>query len=423
MGVFPRSRFRIYSSFSGYVNILKDIVFRRAEKGDDCQSLEEDICNRFDIKYAVCAPQARVAIYFAVKAFIKPGRENVILSPYTIADVINMVICAGGKPVFADIERETCNIDPSQIESLIDNNTVAVLVTHIQGLVCDMQRIQETCKKHGVTLIEDCAQVFGAMLNNRRAGAFGDAAIYSFGMYKNLISFYGGMLVTKHEDIYNSVKAEMDKCPYTEMKVLTKRVFNGLFIDIVTNPVLFKTIVFWIFRFGYLHDIGVINRFVQSELDLSRKNEMPERYLRRMTPMQARLVLSRIDSVDHNSAIRIKYAKMYHEGLSGLPEIILPPLRTDGSHIYSYYPIQYRDRKKLLYWVALKCRDIGAQHLKNCADLPAFEDFYRDCPNARITANEVILLPTYPEYSESNVKRNIRVIREFFNKKHVKERA
>jgi dTDP-4-amino-4,6-dideoxygalactose transaminase len=423
MGVFPRSRFRIYSSFSGYINILKDIVFRRAEKGDDCKRLEEDVCNRINIKYAICAPQARVAIYFAVKAFIKHGRDKIVLSPYTIADVINMVICAGGKPVFADIERETCNINPSQIESLIDNNTAAVLVTHIQGLVCDMQRIQGICKKHGVPLIEDCAQVFGAMLNNKRAGTFGDAAIYSFGMYKNLLSFYGGMLVTKHEDIHNSVKAEMNRYPYTEMNVLKKRVFNGLLIDIVTHPILFKDIVFWIFRFGYLHDIGVINRFVQSELDLSRKNEMPERYFRRMTPMQARLVLSRIDSVAHNSAIRIKYAKMYHKGLSGLPGIILPPLRTDGSHIYSYYPIQYGDRNKLLHWMALKCRDIGAQHLKNCADLPAFEDFYRDCPNTRATAEDVILLPTYPEYLESNVKRNIKVIREFFNKIPVKESA
>jgi dTDP-4-amino-4,6-dideoxygalactose transaminase len=150
-------------------------------------------------------------------------------------------------------------------------------------------------------------------------------------------------------------------------------------------------------------------------LDLSGKTEIPENYLRRMTPMQARLLLSRIDLVDHYSDIRIKYAKMYHEGLSGIPGLILPPLRTDGSHIYSYFPIQYKDRKELLYWLALKCRDVGAQHLKNCADLPAFKDFYRDCPNTRATAEQVILLPTYPAYSEKEVEQNIRVIREFFD--------
>ena len=313
------------------------------------------------------------------------------------------------------VRAHTCNIDASQIQSLVDEDTSSVMVTHIQGLVCDMQAVQEVCQKHNVPLIEDCAQVFGAKYRGKRAGSFGDAAVYSFGMYKNLTSFYGGMLVTKHEEIYKSVKTEMSTYPYTEMSTLIKRVANGLLTDIVTHPILFKPLVFWVFRFGYLHDVRAINRFVQSELDLSRKKEMPEKYLRRMSPMKARLILSRLDFVDQNTDTRTRYAGMYHEGLSGLTELILPPLRTDGSHIYSYFPIQYHDRKKLLYWLALKCRDIGAQHLKNCADLPAFEDFYRDCPNTKATAEQVILLPTYPEYSEGNVERNIRVIREYFD--------
>src|SRR6185503_17787272 len=102
----------------------------------------------------------------AVKALIKPGRK-VILSPYTIADVVNMVVCAGGEPVFADIERETCNVDAAEVERLIDDQTGAVMVTHFYGLACDIERIAKICKDRNVPLIEDAAQAFGVRVNGK----------------------------------------------------------------------------------------------------------------------------------------------------------------------------------------------------------------------------------------------------------------
>jgi len=155
---------------------------------------------------------------------------------------------------------------------------------------------------------------------------------------------------------------------------------------------------------------------VETELDLIRKDRIPESYLQRMTPMQARLVLSKIDRVEMDNAERVRYARIYYEGLSDLADLILPPLRKDGSHIYTNYPIQYRDRQSLVKWLMEHHRDIGVQHLKNCADLPAFQEYYRDCPNARATANDVILLPTYPRYGEGEVRRNVHVIKSFFGK-------
>jgi dTDP-4-amino-4,6-dideoxygalactose transaminase len=165
-----------------------------------------------------------------------------------------------------------------------------------------------------------------------------------------------------------------------------------------------------------LYNIRAINRFVETEIDLNRKDQLPENYRRKMTPMQARLALSKLDRVEKDNAERIRYAQIYHEGLSDLRELLLPPLRTDGSHIYAYYPVQYAERRALVRWLMRQRRDVGVQHLKNCADLPAFSDFYRDCPNARATAREVILLPTYPRYGAEEVMLNIKAIRKFFGK-------
>lgn len=411
----PQPRFRIYASPSCYLAVLKDVVQGKENQGDDCQQLESEIRRRFNVSFSVCVPQARMGIYWAVKAVIKPG-QKVILSPYTIVDVINMVLCAGGVPVFADVERGTCNIDPVEIKKLIDKDTGAVLITHLHGLICSIDRIVNICREHNIPLIEDAAQAFGAKFKDKFAGSFGDIGIYSFGRYKNLNSFYGGMLVTSREDILKKIRSELDTFPYMETGQFGKRAAGCLVKDMATSPIVFQTFVYGIFRFAHLHDIGFINRFVAAEPDISRKYNVPDAYFRRMTPMQARLVLSKIESVEKDTSVRINYARIYHEALAGLRELVLPPLRTDGSHIYTSFAIQYSNRDALVRWLMEHRRDIGVQHLKNCAALPEFKNYFRECPRATTTSENVILLPTYPRYTEGEIRRNIEVIHAFFRR-------
>src|SRR5215468_5651367 len=104
-------RFRTYSTPGTYGRIVTDTLLGRSARGDDLASFEQAIKQRTGAPFALCMPQARVAIFMALRALISPG-QKVILSPYTIYDVINMVICAGGIPVFADIDRATCNLLP-----------------------------------------------------------------------------------------------------------------------------------------------------------------------------------------------------------------------------------------------------------------------------------------------------------------------
>ncbi|MFC1830186.1 DegT/DnrJ/EryC1/StrS family aminotransferase, partial [Thermodesulfobacteriota bacterium] len=246
--------------------------------------------------------------------------------------------------------------------------------------------------------------------------SFGDIGIYSFGRYKNLISFYGGMLVTPHEEIQNKVRSELDTFQYMTKVEILKRVAGCLVKDIATSQFIFQHFVYRIFRFSHLNNIEFINQYVAAEPDLNRKYKVPDSYFRRMTPMQARLVSSRIENVENDTAVRMKYASIYHEELADLKELILPPLRTDGSHIYTTFPVQYRKRDSLVRWLTKHRRDIGVQHLKNCAELKAFRDYFRKCPRASAIAEEVILLPTYPRYTEQEVRRNVKVIRTFFRR-------
>ena len=411
----PHPRYRIYTHFNNYWWFFKDLLLGRFKKGDEVEKLERKLEEQFNVANALCIPMTRVGVYLILKKIIKPGQE-VILSPYTIADVINMVICAGGIPVFCDIDQKTTNINPDKIEELINQKTGAVLVTHLHGIAAPAHQIAEICRRHNLKMIEDAAQSFGGYEKGKRLGTIGDIGIFSFGMYKNINSWYGGAIVSKDRELISQIRNDLNQFKYQSPLFIFKKILKGLANDLATHPLIFQALTYWVFRFGYLHDIAWINKKVEIELDLELKKEIPLSYLSKFTPFQARLVLSQIDNIDQETDERIKKASLYREGLKEIPELVLPIEENASKFIYPVFALQYKERKNLLKYMMKHRRDVAAQHLKNCADLPAFKEFYRDCPVARKTASEVILLPSYIKYPIKEVKKNIEVIRRYFKK-------
>lgn len=412
----PRSRARFYGRNTNYVNVAKDALLRRIDAGDDVEVLERELAAQLGVRNAVAMPQARVGIYLTLRALTRTKRK-VILSPYTIHDVINMVICAGAEPVFADIDRTTCNIDTREVEQLIDDDTAAVMVTHLHGLACDIEGVAKICRDRRVPLLEDTSQSFGAKVHGRRLGTFGKAGIFSFGMAKNLNCLYGGAVVTDDDELTGELRREVSSYPYMDSSVLLKRAAFCLTGDVLTWPPVFKAATYWAFRYGYLNNVEQLNKRVRGEDAPSLKTEIPESYLRRMTPMQARLLFPQLAEVDRLAEIRVGYAKIYDEGLAGLPEILTPPLRHDGSHIYLNYAIQVDDRHALLRYLMTHGRDLTVQHMGNNADYDCYREWKRDCPNARLTAKQVLLLPTYPGYGVDEVRKNVDLIQRYFEER------
>ena len=411
----PQPRQRLYTTRKAYGRLLTDVATGRANRGEgDLESLEAGVAAFVGARFAAAAPMARTGIYLALRALLPPTKRKVILSPYTISDVVNMVVCAGGEPVFADIEAETGNIDAGEVERLIDGNTGAVLATHFYGLACDVERIQRICALAGVALIEDAAQAFGTRVHGRHVGSFGDAGVFSFGLFKNVTSFLGGMVVSGKQEVIEHVRNGQAGRPFAPAGELLARMANGAVNDVATYPPVFGPLTFPIVRAARLHGVEAVERQFAFDRDPRIKQTIPERYLHRMTPAQARIVLPQIDSVDSNAAIRIRAAQLYHEGLSGIADLGLPPMRLDGSHTYQYYAIRCPDREALVTFALGRGRDIAVSHHRNCAEMDCFAAFARVCSNAARAAREVVYLPTYPGYGEAEVAKNISVIREFF---------
>jgi dTDP-4-amino-4,6-dideoxygalactose transaminase len=388
-------------------------LLRKVQSGDDVLLAERQVADFVRAEHAVAVPQCRVGIYLALKVLIEQGQE-VILSPYTIHEVVNMVICAGGRPVFADIDRQTCNIAAKEVRALIGRNTGAVLVTHLHGLACDVEEIAEICSRHGVPMLEDCAQAFGTKVRGQHVGTFGRAGIYSFGMAKNVNSLYGGMVVSSDAALAQALRTMIAGYAPTKEAILIRRAAFCATGDAATSIPLFWAGPYWVFRHACLNNVESLNNQLRGEAFPKRKDSIPDAYLRRMTPMQARMIRTQIRDVDRQTKMRIELAARYHDRLKSVQQIMLPPRRTDGSHTYLTFPIQVADRLALQRYLMQNLRDIAIQHICNTADIGCYSDFYRDCPHARATADQVILLPTYPSYGTAQVDRNIDLILRYY---------
>jgi len=411
----PEPRFRIYKGPGFYRDILRELLRGTWKEGDDVATLEGVGREQYGVPHCLVTAQARVAIHLAIRALVGERRE-IVMSPYTIFEVVNMVISAGGTPVFADLEPGTCNVSLAGIREAVSPATAAVMVTHLHGLACDIEAIRDYCAERRLPLVEDAAQALGCEVGGRPVGTFGDVGIFSFGLAKNVNGLLGGMALVRSRALYDAMRTAQEAYPVPSLVETCAKAAMGLITDLTLSPLLYKAFFFWMFRFGYFHDIDMLNRRVTVEDNPRRVDGFPAAYRRTMLPFQARLILKQLPGVDAASTLRRSNARHYHDAFANIHEIVMPPYPRDRSHVYLHFPILVPDRHALVRHLMRQNRDCAVQHLKNCADLPCFTEFRRDCPIARRTAQETVLLPTYPAYGMTEVERTARAVREFFGR-------
>ena len=147
----------------------------------------------------------------AILADIKPGDE-VIAPSYTFVSTVNAFVLRGAVPVFCDVEPSTMNINADKIEELITPKTKAIYAVHYAGVVCDMDKINEIAKRHGLIVVEDAAQALGSVYKGRYpAGTIGDMGTYSFHETKNYVMGEGGALIVKSPELLEKAEIIREK--------------------------------------------------------------------------------------------------------------------------------------------------------------------------------------------------------------------
>ncbi|HAU38270.1 MAG TPA: transcriptional regulator [Phycisphaerales bacterium] len=282
-----------------------------------------------------------------------PGSPEVITTPFTFFGTAGSIWRAGAKPVFADIDPETFNLDPAAVERAITGRTVAIMPVHLYGQVAEMDALLDIARRHGLKVIEDAAQAIGAQYKGKPAGAFGDCGCFSFYPTKNLGAMGdAGMITTQDKDL----AARMEK---------------------LRNHGQSRQ---------YFHD-WVGGNF-------------------RMDSIQGAALSVKMRYIERWTERRRANAERYNELLADVSQVVTPVARPHCRHIYHQYVLRAERRDELQ--AHLKDRGVASAvyyplglHLQDC-----FKGLgYRkgDFPQTEKACDEVLAMPIYPELTDAQI--------------------
>ena len=157
-------------------------------------------------RHAVALNSCTAGLHLSMIALgVKPGDE-VITTPLTFVATVNSIIHVGGRPVFADVDRRTMNVDPRAVAAAVTGKTRAIVPVHFAGRPCDMTAIEAIARPRGIRILEDAAHAVEASHAGRKIGTIGDCTAFSFYVNKNMITVEGGMVTTDSDEIASWVK-------------------------------------------------------------------------------------------------------------------------------------------------------------------------------------------------------------------------
>lgn len=354
------------------VNVLKSDYLTTGPK---IAEFERKVADYTGAKYAVAIANGTAALHAACYAARIGEGDEVITTPITFAASSNCVLYCGGTPVFADINSETYNISPEDIERKITPKTKAIIAVHFTGQPCEMEQIHAIAHKYNLTVIEDGAHALGAEYQEKRVGTLSDMTTFSFHPVKHITTGEGGMILTDNPELYQRLKLFRTHGITREEELLTKN----------DRP--------WYYE----------------QLDLG--------YNYRITDIQCALGVSQMDRLPEFLEKRKQIAKRYNEAFAANEQIQLPYQKEGCDNAWHLYVIRIKNGKRKEVFEKLRAAGIGV----NVHYIPVYQHpYYRThgyaevtCPNAEEYYKECISLPMYPDLKEEEQEYVIKKVLEY----------
>lgn len=345
--------------------------------GPKIEELEQKLCALTGAKYAAVCANGTAALHIAALSAGVCAGDEVITTPITFAASANCALYCGARPVFADIDPETYNIDPAKVEAAITPKTKAVVAVDYTGQSAALDPLRELCKKHGLVLIEDGAHVIGTTYKGRPNGSISDMTTFSFHPVKTVTGGEGGAVLTNDEALY-------EKLLLYRAHGITRK--EDLMEHSSDGPWYYEQIAL-----GYNY---------------------------RMTDMQAALIISQLNKLPMFSRRRKEIVARYDQAFSGHPAFFVQreiPESDTTRHLYILHLVPERlriDRKQ--FFDALAAENVCCNvHYIPTYYFPYYEKSgYKKglCPNAEKLYEEIITLPLYYGMSDGDVESVIEAV-------------
>lgn len=352
--------------------VVREVVeSQRFILGPVVEEFEREIERFLPVEHAVGCASGTDAILLTLRAFDVERDDEVVTSPFTFFATAGAIHNVHARPVFADIDADTFNLDPAAAEAAMGDRTRVVMPVHLFGQMADMPAFRALGDRTGVPVVEDAAQAIGARQRGRdgawiTAGTLGDACAFSFFPTKNLGAFGdAGMVVTRHEKVAERLRR--------------LRVHGG--------------------RQMYHHEeVG---------------------YNSRLDALQAAVLSAKLPYLRAWSDARRANAAFYDDALAGLDEIVTPPIREGNESIFNQYTIRVLGGHRDALAEHLKASGVGSAvyypvplHLQECFAYLEYRE--GDFPVSERAAREVLSLPVFPELAPQEREHVARSVRTFF---------
>ncbi|SDP58957.1 UDP-4-amino-4,6-dideoxy-N-acetyl-beta-L-altrosamine transaminase [Selenomonas ruminantium] len=347
--------------------------------GPKIDELEQKLCEITGAKYAVVVSNGTAALHVACMAVGVTAGDEVITTPITFAASANCAAYCGAKPVFADINPETYNIDPAKIKEKINARTKAVVAVDFTGQAVEADDIAEICHDNGLIFIEDAAHSIGTKYKGRSVGTLADITTFSFHPVKTVTSGEGGAVLTNDYELYKKI-------------VLASH--HG-----ITHEV------------EEMRDKNPEGPWYYEEIALG--------YNYRMTDFQAALLLSQLKKLDRFSKRRKEIVDRYNKAFEEIPEIFVQKEIPESDTTRHLYIIQLVLDKlscsRREFFDAMAAENVQCQvHYVPVYWFPYYEDMgYKKglCPEAEKMYRSVMSIPLYPAMTDQEVDDVIKAVK------------
>lgn len=331
--------------------------------GQEAEAFEQEFAAYCDVDHAVGVGSGTEALHLALKACDVGAGDEVISVAHTAVATVAAIELAGATPVFADIDDTHYSLDPKGLERLITPRTRAIIPVHLYGQAADLDPIMEIARRHGVAVIEDCAQAHGARYRGRPVGSCGTLACYSFYPTKNLGAIGDGGMVTTRDAVLAG-------------------------------------------RIRLLREYGWKERYV---------SEIPG-WNSRLDELQAAVLRVKLRHLDADNLARGRVAGIYNV-LLGECGLRLPVTRPGSSHVFHLYVVRCEQREALYQHMQRAGVAPGIHYPVPVHKQPAYiARFPASLPITERISREVLSLPIYPELDNGRIGAVVDAVLGFFRK-------
>ena len=346
--------------------------------GPKITELEEKLCKLTGAKYAVVCSNGTAALHMAcMAAGVEPGDE-VITTPITFAASANCALYCGAKPVFADINDKTYNIDPEKVKAVTTEKTKVVVAVDFTGQSVELDKLMAHCKENNLVLIEDGAHVIGTKYRDKANGSIADMTTFSFHPVKTVTGGEGGAVMTNNEEYYQKLLLARSHGITRDTAFMEEEPHGGWYYEQVS--------------LGYNY---------------------------RMTDIQAGLLISQLDKLPMFSDRRKEIVEKYDEAFSQIPEIQVQEEIPESDTTRHLYILRIRPEMLTInrreFFDALAAENIMCNvHYIPTYYFPHYQRMGYEkglCPNAEKLYDEMMSLPLYYGMTDADVEDVIAAVK------------